>query len=283
MLKRFAAGLLLATASATMSMAADLVVEAAPVEPPAPAVSGDVSIYLGSLYIDDIGDDSTYNGTTYGVAGRVNLPIAPEISIQADLSGEKLNGDYAYSVYDLAGHVSWRKDGVLVGTFASVGVDEDWWDETVATGGVEGQVTMDNVQLYGQLGYTASVGGDDDISAWFVHGEARYFVTPNLQLTGSVGVLHQEYHDGDPLEGVNWGASAEYRFDDSPISIFASYVGNYETEDQEDEKWATHALLVGAKFSFGSESLQDAAVNGATLRDYNPITGYGFDRYNNFE
>lgn len=286
MLKRLAIGLLLASASASLATAADLMVEPAPVEAPAPAISGDVSFWVGGIYLDDIGEDATYDGSNFGGAGRISVPVGSDLALQFDASAEKLNGvdDNPYSVWDIAGHLSWRQNGNLLGGFVSYGQDHDWWDESVATVGVEGIATMDNLQFYGQVGYTATVDGDDDIKAVYGRGEVRYFLTPNFQLTGSLGLLHQEYDGGaDTIEGVNWGAALEYRFDDSPLSLFVSYVGNHEQETDEDEEWATHALMVGAKFSFGSESLQDAATNGATLRDYNPVTGYGFDRYNDFE
>ena len=44
-----------------------------------------------------------------------------------------------------------------------------------------------------------------------------------------------------------------------------------------------HAAVVGIKFNFGSDSLAGAAKSGATLRDYNPLTGYEHLRYTDWE
>lgn len=286
MMKRILLGLLLAGSGSTLAMAADLMVEPAPVvEAAAPAISGDVEVFAGVIYLDDYYEDESFNGSTYGAAGRISIPVGSDFSIQLDASAEApkgIDGD-DYSVWNLAGHVSWRQDGNLLGVFASYGQDHDWWDADFATVGLEGIATLDNLQLYGQVGYSTSVTDGEDENSIYGRGEARYFLTPNFEITGSAGLFRTEYSGDDVINGVTWGAALEYRFDDSPISLFTAYEGSYSDEPDEEESWAVHTLKVGARFSFGSDTLQDAATNGATLRDYNPFTGYAFDRYGDFE
>lgn len=255
------------------------------------AMTGDGTFYVGGLSLTDYYDDQySFTGGIVGASGRVNIWFGPEMSGQLDVSGEHLtsgyDSDYDYSVYNAAAHLSWRPDNRLMGVFGSVGVtDNDNMGGTFATIGVEGQVDMGQVQLYGQAGLTRSLDTEVDyydVSAPFVRGEARYFVDPNLMLSASAGYTHIVYDGADyPIDGYSWGAAAEYKFDESPLSVFASYQGSYESEPDEDEAWAKHAVLVGVKISDGT--LEDAAKTGATLRDYNPITGYEHLRFTNWE
>lgn len=213
------------------------------------------------------------------------------MSAQFDLSGEALNGNDAesdYATMEAAAHVNWRTSDLLLGVFGSVGAMSDsdgvvFGDGTFATIGGEAMSTMDNIQLYGQLGYSKGFGDVDDVSALYARGEIRYFVSPNMVVSANVGVAQVSYSSDDEIGALQWGAKAEYRFDDSPISIYASYQGNHQSEPDEDEEWTTHAAIVGIKFNFGSDSLQDAATSGATLRDYNPLTGYEHLRYTDWE
>jgi hypothetical protein len=255
------------------------------------AMTGDGTFYVGGLSLTDYYDDAySFTGGIVGASGRVNIWFGPEMSGQLDVSGEHLtsgyDSDYDYSVYNAAAHLSWRPDTRLLGVFGSVGsTDNDNMGGTFATVGVEGQVDLGQVQLYGQAGLTRSLDTEDpdyDVSAPFIRGEARYFVDPNLMLSANAGYTQITYDGPDKLDGYSWGAAAEYKFDDSPMSVFASYQGSYEDEpDEPGESWAKHAVLVGVKISDGT--LEEAAKSGATLRDYNPITGYEHLRFTNWE
>ena len=127
---------------------------------------------------------------------------------------------------------------------------------------------------------------DYDVTAPYVRGEVRYFLTPNLAIAANAGAVRVTYDDpSEPLDVATFGADIEYRFDNSPISLFASYQGSYATEDpaESGETWVDHAIMAGVKFNFGSDTLQQAAQSGAAQRDYNPITGVQHVRYNNWE
>lgn len=287
MINKIAIAALLSCAVPGLAMAADLMVEPAGIVETGNAslFAGDVSGYVGYLRLEDYYDDAySFDGSNWGIAARGNIPLADSFAMQVDLSAESLQGYFDYATLDAAMHLNWRQDGNLVGVFGSVGADQNIWDTTFGTIGVEGVVTLDNLQFYGQVGYSADLEDNTNVNAVYGRGEVRYFATPNLVATASLGAVREDYSDGDDvIEGVNWGASLEYRLDDSPLSIYAAYQGNYDKEADEDESWAVHALMVGAKFSFGTDSLQEAATKGATLRDHNPLSGYGMQRYNDYE
>ena len=259
-----------------------------------PAMSGDIVAYAGFTRLtDDYDSDYSFSPSVIGGAGRVNIWLAPQWSTQFDLNAERDSGRAVGSTYsdtsiNLAGHASWRSNGFLLGAMASIGSDnDDSWNGRFATGALEGQATFGNFQLYAQGGFTDSLSIDNYsfVTARYIRGEARYFATPNLMLAANLGYVHETYDSSGPLKATTWGADIEYKFDKSPVSIFASYQGSYTSEDPDEsgETWKTHTVLAGVKFSFGDQTLQSAAVSGATLRDYNPISGYSRLRYNNWE
>lgn len=296
-MKRLTLAALTLAAMSSTAIAADLMIDAGVVEAPAAqaaALSGDFEGYVGGLSLTDADETYSFNGYLLGGAARVNAWLSDQVSAQFDLSGEMLNGgdpdgeSSDYSVLEAAAHVNWRTSDLLLGVFGSVGAmsDSDYaalGDGSFATIGGEAMSTMDKIQLYGQVGYTKGFGDVDDVSALYARGEIRYFVNPNMMLSADIGAARVEYGKSDQIDAVRWGAKAEYRFDDSPISIYAAYQGNYQTESDEDEEWTVHTALVGIKFNFGSDTLEDAAKSGATLHDYNPITGYEHLRYVEWE
>eukprot|EP01037_Dinobryon_pediforme_P022575 gene22575-23777_t len=264
-----------------------------------PAMSGDIVAYAGfSRLIDDSDSTESFSPSVIGGAGRVNIWLAPQWSTQLDLNAERTSGkadgsNVSDTSVNLAGHASWRSNGFLLGALASIGSDNDDkssghnWNGRFATGALEGQATFGNFQLYAQGGFTDSLSIDtySFVTARYIRGEARYFATPNLMLSANLGYVHETYDSSGPLKATTWGADVEYKFDKSPVSIFASYQGSYTSEepDEPGETWKTHTVLAGVKYSFGDQTLQSAATSGATLRDYNPITGYSHLRFNNWE
>lgn len=296
-MKRLSLAALTLAAMSSTAFAADLMIDSGVVEAPAAAastLSGDFEGYVGGLSLTDADETYSFTGYLLGGAARVNAWLSDEVSAQFDLSGETLNGgdpdgeSSDYSVLEAAAHINWRTSDLLLGVFGSVGAmsDSDYaalGDGSFATIGGEAMSTMDQIQLYGQVGYTKGFGDVDDVSALYARGEIRYFVNPNMMLSANIGAARVDYGKSDQIDAVRWGAKAEYRFDDSPISIYAAYQGNYQTESDEDEEWTVHTALVGIKFNFGSDTLEDAAKSGATLHDYNPITGYEHLRYVEWE
>ena len=92
--------------------------------PASQQVSGDLALYGGFFSTNsDDSKSSTDSGSLIGGLARVNVWLAPGISSQFDLLGEHYNysGGYGPTVVDIAGHLSWRDPGKLLGVFGSIG------------------------------------------------------------------------------------------------------------------------------------------------------------------
>ena len=209
-MKTFTLAALTLAAMSSTALAADLMIDSGVVEAPAAAstLSGDFEGYVGGLSLTDADETYSFNGYLLGGAGRVNAWLSDEVSAQFDLSGEMLNGGdpegYSsdYSALDAAAHVNWRTSDMLLGVFGSVGAlsdDAPVGSGTFATIGGEAMSTMDNIQLYGQLGYSKGFGDVDDVSALYARGEVRYFVSPNMVISANIGVAQVSYSSDDEI------------------------------------------------------------------------------------
>ena len=183
---------------------------------------------------------------------------------------KKLNFDLG--VQDTAEHLYYRSHGWLVGAFVQ---QRKYYANGDSTGvnarflGLESQVYLDNMTLYGQLGqgkwkYRYGTSSDPDVLATL---ELRYFASENLRVDGSINYMKEKF---DGLGSYEWdqttyGVGAEYRFSGSPVSVLAKYEyaneaasWNYSADDQR--------LLIGVKFNFGKDSLRKSDREGASLK-----------------
>ena len=120
-------------------------------------------------------------------------------------------------------------------------------------------------QEWSQSGYGLGTNG------WFGSLEARYFLTPDLRIEAHVGVSS---YDLDFIETVTFttvsaGIGAEYKLENLPVSLFASYdfySTSYDYNGGPAPTLDEHRLMVGAKFAIGEDSLLERDRNGATLK-----------------
>jgi len=172
---------------------------------------------------------------------------------------------------EAAEHLYYRSQGWLAGAFAQQRKYYLNGHSNNVKGyflGLEGQVYLDNMTLYGQLGqskwrYIAGT-TDPDVMATL---ELRYFMSENLRLDASINYLKE---DASGLFNYKWnqttyGVGAEYRFSGSPVSVLARY--EYANEDQSTGYSADNQrLLIGVKFNFGKDSLRRSDREGAGLK-----------------
>lgn len=247
-------------------------------------ISGDLAFYAGfGSWSGGDEDDKSFNSFPLGGQARANVWIRPNISAQFDFSGE--NGwtsddedneckSCNYSVLNGAVHLSHRNMDYLMGAFASVGYN-GWWGERFGTLGVEGQTNLGPVRVYGQGGYTTDLTDGGQTSAWYIHGEGRYFVNPNLAIAANVGFADTEEY-GTDINVLRWGADIEGKLNDSPFGAFLSYQGSREDEEGHDEAFVQHTVLGGIKLHFNNDDLESA---DARLSDFNPFTGVNHVRF----
>ncbi|MGB8603058.1 MAG: hypothetical protein WCD42_12765 [Rhizomicrobium sp.] len=238
----------------------------------------------------DQGDTSTFGGS-----GHINMNLSPDIGVQFDVSGQNIGyGSTNTSSDGFGAHLYSRKANSLFGVFGSVGNVKD---SRFVTAGLDGKWFLDglgapNTSLDAQVSYSSVIQGDLQYTradSWNAYLGANYFFTDNLAFSGGVGAaLEQNDYAADGsyrnnVNLVNWNAKVEYKLHNMPLSVFASYQGNYisnfnklnDSSSDYDQKMISpnNMLMVGLRIYFGENSLRDNDRNGASLADHNPWYG----------
>jgi hypothetical protein len=183
---------------------------------------------------------------------------------------------------DAALHLFYRDSGTfLLGGLIQAGTSETLYEssygETYNTfyAALEGQVFLDNFTLYGQLGllnWQHDEFDDLEFAGHFATIEARYFLSPDFRIEAHLGFAAYELSESEfGGSTINFGASAEYRLTDSPISLFAKYDFYSASLDADDATRTDHRFLVGAKFNFGTGTLIERDRAGASLKPVDTI------------
>lgn len=242
---------------------------------PSTACSGYAEGYYGGLEIHSLSGSQT-TGKSFGGAARANCNFNQRWNGQGDLFIDSIRSSSGsattISNYGAAGHIYWRDPSsfALGGFGALEGYDNAGsFDATTRyTVGVEGQVYLDNVTLYGQayLGQHTINSSTADIRG--VRGMVRYFATENLRFEGELGYRELATSSGS-ADTVVFGAEATYRFDNSPVSVFGRYQFDHLTSTGGGGA-DIHKYVVGAKLSFGSKTLLEEDRHGATMDTARP-------------
>lgn len=223
----------------------------------------------------------------YGGEGRASgtYQFTPVLGVQGDvvLGLDRLdNGLFEYdrSSIDLALHGFYRDpERFLIGTFAQFGRD------TLSSGGPssvsldrtyfggEAQFFVDSLTLYAQGGMQtlsyADIPAAPELDGLFGSLEARYFLTPDFRIDAHAGLstLTDGVVPTTTATTLNAGVGAEYRFENLPVSLFATYDYYHTTYDYApDFSIDDHRVMVGVKFGIGEDSLQDRDRNGSSLK-----------------
>lgn len=176
---------------------------------------------------------------------------------------------------DGAAHVYYRTEDVLLGTFAQIGEIEytsESYNAATRFGylGIEGQVYLDNLTLYAQVGLTGLENEYTEGNGWFGTIEARYFLTPDFMVSASAGLVQYDLDYGmdfsDTTTNAVFGAGAEFKLPDLPLSLTvkADYVAS-RTANFGDAARSTRVML-GIKFGIGEDTLLDRDRGGVTLK-----------------
>ncbi len=229
--------------------------------------SGHIEGYLGGVWFDADFADETENGWIFGGAARANYALTDRWNVQGDLFGESLRIDGSnFDTLGAGGHVFWRDpNSFAAGVFASVSSVGSLFGIREYVVGPEAQVYFDNLTLYGQL-YYGKLDAEEfpiDADIWGARGVARYFLHDNFKVEGEVGYRTLDFGEGD-LDQWTLAAQADYRFDNTPFSVFGRYqFDNYSGDGEGDLN--SHKLLVGFRGTFGADTLKAEDRFGATM------------------
>lgn len=180
------------------------------------------------------------------------------------------------STTDVAGHFFYRNQSWLGGIFAQRRTFDITWQNSYSFHmpvdrtfyGLEGQKHLDNVTLYGQVGRQdlglANVNSKGNIAV----GEVRYFIKDNWRVDASYqySKLNEELYTGWGGKSNVYSVGSEYRFTDTPLSIFVQYDSMHQDANYVLSDGArSNRFLVGLKMSLGKDTLKQRNNDGATL------------------
>lgn len=245
--------------------------------------SGFVSVGAGLVSFDANWADDTFDGSAVEFAASGAYDFEGGLGLQGDFVFHR----YGIDVYgndstmtDLDGalHLFFRNDQYLLGGFVQGGASKYRYDDyytfeqTRGYAGLEGQVFVDNLTLYGRVAAsnTANDYDAEDWTGWLADIELRYFITDNFRLDVHAGTEVQQTNSktGD-IDNLKFGIGAEYKLEDSPISLFGKLDFVSSKSDSYIDQTAFR-VLVGAKFNFGDDSLKSRDRTGASLKPVEP-------------
>ena len=260
-------------ATAALAGAAALVV---------PAVAADPDIFIGGA----VGPLERYETKFQAWAGMAGIQYSftPNLGMQGDFVVHQ--ADYPAILelnigdFDGAAHLFHRNENnFLIGGFVQGGTTRfsskggpREFHRLIA--GVEGQIYFDQLTLYGQAGvirqtYPSLM--EYSALGYFATGEARYFITPEFKVEAHAGISVMHSDSAMPTidaNNINLGFGAEYRFEDSPLSVFGTFDTFQHTSSYSDR---STRVMVGLKGNFGTDTLLQRDRGGITLK---PIDGH---------
>jgi hypothetical protein len=241
---------------------------------------------LDNLVVDFGGGSETADGSALQFLASGVYMFTPVLGAQGDIRAAFRTYDQGGMEADISGldgamHGFYREqDQFLVGAFFQFGGDQlsgGPFDIDVSRNyaGAEGQVYLDNLTLYGQVGLQQyewnQSGSGISMNGWFGSLEARYFLTPDLRIEAHVGVSSYDLDFIETITSttVNAGVGAEYKLESLPISLFATYdfySTSYDYSGSSAPTFDEHRLMVGVKVAIGEDSLLERDRSGATLK-----------------
>jgi hypothetical protein len=254
-----------------------------------PDIVAGISVGPGTIEYESGFSENTF---TFSGMTSIEYNFTPNLGVQGDLVFRKVHveDDYSYeyqvSTIDGALHGFYRDpDNFLLGGFVQIGKSSDdhgAWEFVVARqlAGIEGQVFLDQLTLYGQVGlqHLDFESWSEEQNGWFATAEARYFITEDLKVSAHVGLSQTRWIGYDTGHNtVNFGIGAEYKITDMPISVFGAYDFTSTTDTYFPYTIDSHRLTVGLKFNLGEDTLQARDRNGVSLKpvEFHGV-GYGW-------
>ncbi len=210
--------------------------------------------YVGGVYgntdVDVLGDSDFYGAEA--AFGGANFEVDLGLS----------DSDASDSAYSIAGHLFSRDDSHLFGGFVSLS-DSD--GSTSWTGGVEGNLYLDNLTLAGAVGYGSN--SDLDTDGYGINTQARIFPTENFRLQGNLGWTSLDIAGFDE-DVITYGVGGEFQLSAVPISLTL----DWNKADADTTGISADTVTFGVRYNFGG-TLRDRDRTGPSQAG---LTGLGF-------
>ncbi len=187
-------------------------------------------------------DDDVDPVDIFGINGHVMAPVTGNFNVQVDAGYANLHGDgQDVDGWDVSGSVFWRNERGDVGIVVAHGGLSGDADTDVTAFGAFGELFMGDATLSARGGW---YDGGDDIDGTYWGIGAKYYIMPDLSVSGNVDQVHVN-HAGHVTD---WGVGAEWQpMSRMPGSLFASY----SHSDVSSSSFSWDTWLVGLRFRFG--------------------------------
>lgn len=238
---------------------------------------------------------SNYRGEELPHYGDSDFNLRASSSYQnSNKFGAQFDGVYSkrnlgkanISTADLVSHLFYRNDRFLVGVFGqyrnpklnmstgdiSADISADFFSNLIvseqAFWGAEGQAYFGDITVSGQLAKQEFI-NQKDLSGQKILNDGyvasiktRYFVKDNWKVEASYAYNNVNLYQ-ENLDQNTFGVATEYRFTDTPVSLYAQY--NRNEQGASDLSIDSNQILAGLKINFGSTTLKTLDRSGASL------------------
>ncbi|HEY8595237.1 MAG TPA: hypothetical protein VIL84_08330 [Devosiaceae bacterium] len=232
--------------------------------------SGFMDVYysVGNLQANGIGviDTSEFGGRASGTVTNGNYGFQGDFTAWSRILDPDIGTSLSASGAAVTAHAFFRDPSYLVGFATAFDRRSFVTDFDSLFAGIEGQAFLDDLTLYGQIGYQKAWTGIDglgSIGGVYARGALRYFPTDNLRLQ-----LDASYSKLDIMTTTTVGAEARYQFDQLPVSVFAAYDFTKASASSVPEDLYQHQFRLGVSMAFGADSLKDQDRHGTSLDPY---------------
>jgi hypothetical protein len=285
-------------------------------------VSGALDLNRTKADANSFGSDQEKSSDTKGEL-RASVAYTSPMGVGLQLDQVYSSGKYDFDgdgatvkTTDTAAHLFYRSGNFLIGGFAQQRSydfgyktnDSNFYEQLDFFAnaliknrtfmGIEGQVFLGDIQIDAQLGRQNQgiLGFDDssdDLKGNFGSINANYFINDNWTVGANIGLSDWKGDISADLLSIKnrthtYGLNTEYRFENSPISVFAKYqhtknkLSFSDIINEIDPSISReNDFGVGIKITFGSGSLKSQATGGASLnpakvRDNIPLGAYPY-------
>lgn len=278
------------------ALAADFVLTGPVVSTPG-VITYSLGVAAGGIHNQDGGNGILSNGgadasdTRYSLSvdGTFGYYAGDGLGVLVEAKGSMYSdpavgdlGDWTRYHADVTGHMFYSpSETFLIGAFIGVGRHDDTGDSDEDMGywfdGIEASAGMGWGNIFGQIGYLDSFDEYDEgtQSAPFIRVGATYFIDDNFAVTAAGSLAGGVKYDDDdyPNRIIGLEIEPEYKFAESPISVFARYEFNqisYETPAGDRYGDTFHAFKVGLRIR-SDGTLRDNLSGGGSLSS--PMAG----------